>query len=113
MRVFAYGMRVQGTGHACTGLQEVVGMHVRGCRIHTGVLKSAVECGLFADREREGERETERGAAWPILSIVVLAVVKVNDLTTTTLSSLHCGHVNPPIHLGRDRVDPYSQCQEG
>ena len=112
MRVFAYGMRVQGTGHACTGLQEVVDMHVRGCRIHTGVLKSAVDFSQI-ERERGRERETERGAAWPILSIVVLAVVKVNDLSTTTLSSLHCGHVNPPIHLGRDRVDPYSQCQEG
>jgi hypothetical protein len=41
------------------------------------------------EREREGEREKERGgAAWPILSIVVLAVVKVNDLTKTTLLSL-------------------------
>ena len=90
----------RGGGHACSGLQNTHG-RAEKC------------CGLFAEREREGERETERGAAWPILSIVVLAVVKVNDLSTTTLLSLHCGHVNPPIHLGRDRVDPYSQCQEG
>ena len=60
MRVFAYGMRVQGTGHACTGLQEVVGMHVRGCRIHTGVLKSAVDFSQI-ERERGRERDREGG----------------------------------------------------